>query len=306
MPGLGYVQVAEMHLGKRFIPVTPVEYRSPDGCPQCGGGDDSDRLRLFLAGNSNPRVWCRRCGYLLYLDTLDAHNKLSEEEIERFKQELQKRREDEKKKQEDAIKKINASIDHLKYFNNMGNHLEAIEYWYGEGVNSESVNKYKLGYCDSCPTAPYSASYTIPVTRNGKLYNIRHRLVTPNGHGKYRPHMSGLPIMLFNADDLDVESKFGFVLEGEKKTIVIRQKTGIPSVGIMGMSSFSSGWVRSFGNWEQVYVCLDPDADKRAMEIVKLFNGRGRMVTLPVKADDFFVKYNGTVSDFEKFVGMAA
>lgn len=305
MNGLEMVALAERHFGKRFVQVGSNEYRSPDGCPQCGYSDDTDRFRLFLAGKSSPRVWCRKCGYLVFLDTLEKHNEFSEEEMKQFKLELQKRELEEKEKKENAIRQINSCTDHISYYNAMGDHLEAIEYWNREGIGSESINKYKLGYCEQCPTAQYSASYTIPVTYNERLYNIRHRLVSPNGHGKYRPHMAGLPNMLFNADDLNVESKFGLLLEGEKKTIVVKQETGIPSVGIMGMSSFSSGWVKRFDNWEKTYICLDPDADNRAEQIASLFNGKGKIVTLPTKADDFFVVYGGTVHSFRKFLGMA-
>ncbi len=304
---LEYVAIAESHFGVRFVPVTRGEFRSVDGCPWCkdgGNSGDGDRFRLFVGGRSSPRVWCRQCNGRLFLDTLEQHKKLSDEEIAELNETIKARRKEEKEKQVQALQQIARIEDHLAYHENLNNHPGAIDYWRSEGLNDRSIERYQVGWCPSCPTAPYSSSYTIPVMYHEQLYNIRHRLAEPNGSGKYRPHLPGLPVMLYNADDLDKESDFGLLLEGEKKSMVVTQETGFANVGIMGMASFSPGWVQKFGRWGVVFVTLDPDADDRAYDIAKMFGGRGRVVSLPVKADDFFVKHGGTMRNFIKFLNM--
>jgi len=304
---LEYVGIAEQHYGIRFVPVSANEYRSLDGCPFCkdgGRGGDGDRFRLFTTGRSGPRVWCRQCGQVVFLNTLNGQRTMSDEEVAILKANIEKRREEERQKKADALALIGKSVDHIRYHEELKRHQAALDYWKGEGVNDKTIEKRLLGYCDSCPTAPHSASYTIPVLYHSKLFNIRHRLASPNGSGKYRPHMAGLPVMLYNADDLDAKSKFGLVLEGEKKSMVVSQETGFLNVGIMGMASFLPSWVEKFGNWEYVYIILDPDAEDRAENIARLFGGKGVVVTLPVKADDFFVRYGGTRNNFAKFMNM--
>lgn len=304
---LEYVAMAQSHFGLRFVRVTNAEYRSLDGCPWCndgGKGGDGDRFRLFTTGRSGPRVWCRQCGGRMFLDTLEEHQSMSTEEIAKLQVELESRREEEKQKQARALASIGSVTDHLIYHENLQTHPAAIDYWRSEGIHTKTINRHQLGWCPACPTAPYSPSYTMPVTYHDTLFNIRHRLASPNGKGKYRPHMKGLPAMLYNADDLDIESNFGLLLEGEKKSMVVTQETGFRNVGIMGMESFSPGWVQKFSNWGVVFVTLDPDADKRAYSIAKMFGDRGRVVTLPVKADDFFVKHGGTMRDFVGYINM--
>jgi hypothetical protein len=305
---LEYVAIAEQHFGMRFVRVTNSEYRSMDGCPWCkdgGKSGDGDRFKLFTTGRSGPRVWCRQCDGRMFLDTLDEHKKLSDEEIEQLNAVLKARREEEKQEQQTALETIMRVQDHIGYNGNLKTNQDALDYWHKEGINDKAIARHMLGWCPACPTAPYSPSYTMPVMYQGRLFNIRHRLEKPNGSGKYRPHMKGLPVMLYNADDLDRESEFGFLLEGEKKSIVVSQETGYPNVGIMGMSSFSPSWVTKFSKWGVVFVALDPDADERAYSIAKMFGSKGAIVTLPVKADDFFVRHGGTMSDFARYTNMA-
>lgn len=305
---LEYVAIAESHFGIRFVPVTNSEYRSMDGCPWChdgGSGGDGDRFRLFTIGRSGPRVWCRQCGSVVFLDTLAEHKTLSEDEIAELNQAIRQRRAEEEEKKKLALEKIKTVNDHILYHENLKQNDAALDYWHREGLNDRSISRHTLGWCESCPTAPYSSSYTMPVLYHGQLYNIRHRLAEPNGSGKYRPHMPGLPSMLFNADDLDRESEFGLLLEGEKKSMVVTQQTGFPNVAIMGMSNFAPSWTTKFSKWGVVFVTLDPDADDKALSIAKMFGGKGRVVNLPVKADDFFVRSGGTMKDFVGFMNTA-
>lgn len=264
---------------------------------------ETDRFRLFLTGKTGPRVWCRNCGFMAWMDRPEDIKAFSAEDLAALELEMAKRKtaEDEEKKR--ALELIGKSVDHINYHNNLSAHPDALAYWLESGISEQTVNDRQLGYCPVCPTATYSASYTIPVMYRKKLFNIRHRLITPNGHGKYRPHMRDLPVMLYNADDLDHESIIGLVLEGEKKSIVVSQNTGISNVAIMGKAGFSHTWVEKFRLWEKVIVLLDPDADDRAEQIAGMFKN-GYVVTLPSKADDFFLN-GGTAEDFAYYLNWA-
>lgn len=297
-----YVAIAEAFFKTTFRKATASEYYSTDGCPKCGHGGkaDTDRFRLMLNGKSGPRVWCRQCNFMAFLDSLEGVEidmaEVRLRNIERRQEELERRL--------DALEQMHKSRDHLIYHQNLLNNPERLNYWLREGIRTPTIERYQLGYCPSCPTAPFSPSHTIPVMYNGSLYNIRHRLIEPNGSGKYRPHMTGLPTMLFNADYLTEKSSFGLLLEGEKKAMVVTQETGLPNTAIMGMAAFQNGWVSKFDNWGKVIVALDPDAEGRAVQIGEMFGKRALIASLPVKADDFFVLGGGR-DDFVRYLSMA-
>jgi hypothetical protein len=174
-----------------------------------------------------------------------------------------------------------------------------------EGMSPDTVYRYKLGYCHSCPTMPGYASYTIPVMFSGKLYNIRHRIAKPPNGGKYRPHMAGLPAMIFNADDLLADSDQILILEGEKKSMVVGQETGLANIATMGKQSFKPGWAGKLKTFRLIYVCYDPDAKEQAVQTAQLFGTRGRVVDLPFKADEFFFLHDGTAEDFRYYMQQA-
>lgn len=303
------VSIAERHFNKGFVKVTEGEYRSTGGCPWCGDGNKgsaSDRFRLILDGGSGPRVWCRKCDGFEFLDALDRVEDIDRRlaAVERRQSELEQKQ----KEHDDRLQKLEimqASIDHITYYNNMGDHLESLNYWTSEGMRPETINERLLGYCPKCPTAPFTDSMTIPVLYRGKPWNIRHRLLHPNGSGKYRPHMPGLPTMLFNADDLHRIEDYILILEGEKKSIIVSQETNLPNVAIMGMASFQQSWTSKFEKYKNIYIALDPDAENRAVSIAKLFKGKAKVVSLPLKADDFFVLAGGKPSDFKDYISWA-
>ena len=190
-----------------------------------------------------------------------------------------------------AIERIHRCTDHVGYYHNLLNHPEAVEYWMMQGMKQHTIDRYQLGYCDECRTdyPDLRPSYTIPVVSNGHLWNIRHRLVGAVG-SKYRPHMKGLPNVLFNADDLRSGENSIMIVEGEKKSLSATQQ-GWTNVGIMGKQGFKPEWASKFKQFKRVVVALDPDAEDRAIEIAGLFKGRGYVAELPEKLDDMLNPY---------------
>lgn len=295
------IQFVESRFGIQLRRAGRSEWAGP--CPWCGG---TDRFHVWERGN----YWCRpapgHCGRSGWLDELDGARQLTPDELRDLRIAELERKVQEHERRLSALEKMHASTDHLTYHANLEHHVKAVDYWLEEGINPDTIAAYKLGYCPSCPTAPGYASYTIPVMYQGKLYNIRHRLANPPATGgKYRPHMAGLPAMIFNADHIDRDEPAILILEGEKKSIVVSQETEIPNIATMGAQSFKRGWAAKLDKFSTVYVCFDPDAETKAAEVASYFGARGRLVQLPFKADDFFVRYGGTASDFQHFVDLA-
>ena len=295
------VAFVESKFGIRMRRAGREEWAGP--CPWCGG---TDRFHVWTKGN----FWCRpapgHCGKSGWLDELDGMKPLTtEERLEQRVAELE-RKQAEQDRRLSALEKMHESTDHLIYHRNLDANDQARAYWWSEGILQPTVEARLLGYCPICPTAPTHDSYTIPVLCRGKLYNIRHRLCRPNDGGKYRPHVAGLPGMIYNADDLDrSDTDHILILEGEKKSIVISQETGIANIATMGAQSFKPGWAAKLDRFSRVYVCYDPDATTKSAEVADYFGTRGRVMELPVKADDFFTRHSGTKRDFLYYLNTA-
>jgi len=283
------------------------EYYSLTGCPFCGDsgkGNKSDRFRIFLDGS--PRYWCRQCGERGFLDSLEKQDPLTPEEkrlrhIE-AEQRRQARRQVEAEHRLTALEQMHKCKDHLAYHQALDE--RALEYWWTEGMTTETIDRYMLGYCASCPTFRESPSYTIPIVNRGELENIRHRIIRPNGTGKYRPHRAGLGLSLFNVDLLDQAKERILLVEGEKKSLVVAQ-SGFPNVGITGKRSFKGEWLDWFIHVRTVYVVLDPDATESAYRLAALFGQRGRVVEMPCKIDDAIVHHRASANDIEMFLKWA-
>jgi hypothetical protein len=296
------VYYIESKFGVQLRRVGRTEWAGP--CPWCGG---QDRFRMWERGN----YWCRpgpgHCGRAGWLDELDSDSKpLTPQELTDLRLAALERQVADHEQRLSALEVMHACTDHLTYHANLDSHAAAVDYWLSEGMTVQTIMDRQLGYCPDCPTARGHDSYTIPVICGEKLYNIRHRLCTPPERGgKYRPHMAGLPSMLFNADDLTAETDSLLVLEGEKKSLVVSQETGLANVATMGATSFKPEWAGKLRRFGTVNVCYDPDAREKALAVARLFQGRGRLVSLPVKADDYFVRYGGTAAQFAHYLRTA-
>lgn len=268
------------------------EYSS--ACPFCNQG--VDRFRFWPeVGN----FWCRRCearGFVTEASSLT----FSQEQYDAWKRAEQQRQQAERREQLSILDRIAQSSKADLYHEQMTDR----SYWYRQGLSDVTIDRFKLGYSPACPTYPDSPSWTIPIYYQSRLYNIRHRLANPNGCGKYRPEMAGLPPAIFNADVLNGPEWMIVLVEGEVKSLVLGQ-FGFHAVGIPGANSFKPKWGKLFKDTQIVYIALDPGAEKEAGEIGAILSSQGiqvRVCSLPVKPDDFFVKYHGSNQDFFRFL----
>jgi len=297
MAGLDPVAYIETTFGIALKKVGRNEWAGP--CPWCGG---NDRFHVWERGN----YWCRpgsgHCGAEGWVDKLAGKESPTPEQRLEWRIAKLEQQQHEQAERLSRLEQMHRCTDHLRYHVDLTE--QAREYWWREGITDESIDKYLLGWCSRCPTYRQSGSYTIPIINHGKLENIRHRLADPNGGGKYRPHISGLGIQLFNADLLDGEYDKIIVTEGEKKAIVLTQ-TGFPTVGITGKRAFKREWLGWFDGARTVYILLDPDAQESANKLGMLFNGKARVANLPVKADDMIVRYGAGSADIEAVLRLA-
>jgi len=266
-------------------------------CPKCGGVD------RFLLWVDRQNFWCRQCGYEGFLDAQGDVEPTSDQDKLKWEVEQLKRRVAEHDRRINALEEMHRCTDHLRYHNEMT--TGQMEYWLDEGMTVDTIVRYQLGYCPRCPTDKEGRpSYTIPVRdRDGQLCNIRHRLAGVTSD-KYRPHRSGLGAQLFNSQFTTQPTSSIIITEGEKKSIILAQE-GFANVGIMGKTNFMKSWLPWFDDFGRIYVALDPDADRDGSKLAAAFDGRGYTVNLPVKADDFFVRYGGDRNDFEQYLKWA-
>ena len=298
MPVTNPIQFAESHWHIQLKRASGDEYVGP--CPQCVGGVDR-----FHVWEQKQNFWCRQCGYAGFLDSLGNATKMTTEQMVEWRLRQLERENLEKEKRLSALERMHNSKDHLRYHFDMT--TDQMVYWLEEGMTVDTIMEYQLGWCPRCPTdCDQRPSYTIPVfDRDGStLINIRHRLIGGDSGDKYRPHAAGLGAQLFNARLTNEPAESIIVAEGEKKSICLDQ-WGFLNVGIMGKRSFKREWMDWLESFQTVYVALDPDAQESAARLAGMFGGRGRVVTLPVKADDFFTIYEGTRDDFKSFVNVA-
>ena len=261
------------------------EYVGP--CPWCSADDDG-----FHVWDDAGNYWCRQCERKGWVNDDKDRQPSEAEKLARRVAELE-RKQQEHERRLSQLEKMAQCKDHLAYHNALD--ARAMEYWFGEGIYEETIKRYLLGYCESCPTCRSSPSHTIPVINRGKLENIRHRLVEPQG-GKYRPHLSGLGNPLFNVDLLDQATERIVIVEGEKKSIVLAQ-AGFPNVGITGKRAFKKSWIPWFANVREIVIALDPDATESAYKLAGMLGERARVAVTPVKIDDAIVRYGAGADD---------
>jgi len=293
------VATIESRFGISLKRVSGDEYAGP--CPWCGG---DNRFRVWQdKGNYYCRPGPGHCGKQGFIDQIDGVKPPTDQEVlERRVAELE-RQQRELERRTTALEQMHRCTDHLAYHHFLEENPQYMEYWLREGITTESIKRYRLGYCASCPTYRASPSYTIPFVNRGELVNIRHRLAFPNGTGKYRPHMAGLGNSLFNVDLLDQASRQVIVCEGEKKSIVLGQYD-YHNVGICGKRAFKREWLAWFDHVQDIVVALDPDATESAYKLAAMFGKRARVVAFPYKVDDMIVQ-GATRHDIEAFVKWA-
>lgn len=305
-------------LARRWANLPDIYQRGPHEwssslCPQCGSGNHQhgtgDRFRMFDDGK--PRCYCRHCGYTDFADSDNRTFVVTDEMKRQWLEERERREREELQRTQHALELLRKERAYIEWHNMI--RQCGRNWWHSKGVSDYMIDLLKLGYCAS-KTVWYgdhqqcvTATATIPVFGPGwELMNVRHRLINPpEPNDKYRPDRAGLPASLYLTNPNDKPAGECILIEGEIKSIVVYDRIEPDRMYIVGLPGKSPSFklLDSLSECDRVHIILDPDATDRAYSIAEyLGKKRARIISLPVKADDFFTLYGGTVSDFESAI----
>lgn len=165
--------------------------------------------------------------------------------------------------------------------------------WAREGFSSDDCQFWQFGYTPNC--MGLGSALVIPVFYRGDLMCIKYRLLERD-KDKYR---SEGPSHLFHLDALDTQDEV-WLVEGEKKAAYLTLR-GFPAIGLPGVGTFKDEWFPAFAG-KRIYIALDPPVNPYSVDYPAALSviADVRLVYLPVKPDDFFLRYGGTPSQLEE------
>jgi hypothetical protein len=194
---------------------------------------------------------------------------------------------------ERALANLRAEEAWLRWHKEMGEPEK--DAWLARGVPLSWQAFWRLGYQHQKPLGSEltSDTLTIPVFGNDwKLLNVKHRILEPNGTGKYRYEISGQGSPLFLTDpNYPLQGKV-IVIEGEIKAMVLCATLADQSLRIVGLpgKSPSSDAVKGLLSADEVLYIADPgasdDMTKLAASMPKV---PARLIESPLKLDDAIV-----------------
>lgn len=281
---------------------SPTEWAS--ACPECGG---EDRFVVWTDREyPHWRYMCRRCnpdgGWI---DELVP--KLKEEyqrmtPAERAKQAADRAAEQERRLSEEIeraqrlLRELQEARAWLKYHQQQTDYSRRL--WESWGIPEYWQDYWKLGYEPSRTIYAGGLDYTTPTmtipvfeAQTWECVNVRHRLLKPpKPNDKYRPERSGLPAALFIAEPDRAIAGRTLLVEGEKKAMVSFITADDPELQVIGIPGKTPNrdLLGRLADCDPVYICLDPDADPKAIALT-LGVERCRIMELPDKIDDLMI-----------------
>lgn len=298
-------------------------------CPECGtfrhdpSSGTPDRFTMWPEGNgSAARGWCRQCEHFEWAD--GNKNPPSPAKIK----EIQKAREQEIEIEQAKLKHRLDTFMANQLWKFYHDEMTDRERWLWEksGIPSPYQDLWSLGFMEQYPSSHFdSSALTIPHFDVGwKASNMQYRLLQPpKPEDKYR-FTQGLPHSLWLPEpDKDLTGTC-ILCEGMKKAavtfieVVVKPNNQKFRVVSVPSKKPAKALYPLLSEFDRIYVVMDPDAYKQSRDkkgrriepaiynMVKEINGPAvNLVTLPTKADDFFVKYGGTNRDFMSFINQA-
>lgn len=287
------------------------EYSST--CPRCGGsihpnGEWPNRFIMWVHSKvtGGPLGLCRRCNYKWWPGKDQAADdwRPDAEEIARRAKAAEEALQREIKRAQAALDELREARRWLEYHATLEQNSKARQLWRRRGVPDWWQDWWKVGY--AAQTRWSSPSLTIPVWQHGwQVQNIKHRLLQPNGKGKYRNEQSGVPAAPFFCDP-DTDRGPLFLAEGEIKAMVTFVTLDSDKIQVAGLPSATPGaeMLATLDNYEPIWLCLDPDAN--ADKVARALGPeRVRIVTIPAKIDDAINAGALTKDDIRRYCRMA-
>jgi hypothetical protein len=170
----------------------------------------------------------------------------------------------------------------------------ALDAWKREGFEYEDCLVWRFGFTPDL--WGMGAALVIPNFYRDELMSIKYRLLTRD-KDKYRSEGAA---HLFNRDGLDAERDV-ILVEGEKKAALLTNK-GLNAVGLPGVGNFKDEWLPAFAG-KRLTLALDDGINPYTLDYPRQLAhvvDELRLMFLPVKPDDFFYRYGGTVEQFRE------
>ena len=262
---------------------SPNEYAS--ACPKCGG---KDRFVMWIKSETTggPFAKCvRHCDFQWWPEMDNDWRPTAEEIAERMRA-SELRLQQEIKIAQDTLQELREAQLWMDYHENLTKPTRQL--WMSRGLTDWWQDWWKLGATNT--------TLTIPIWGNGwQVNNIKHRVLEPNGTGKYYQEKKGVPAASFICDP---DRTFGplFVCEGEIKAMVTFATIDATTIQVAGIpiATPSQDMVDLFAEYDPVYLCPDPDTfaqngknETQVERLISLFgNHQVRVVQLPDKIDD--------------------
>lgn len=278
---------------------TPLTYHTSDQatgpCPMCDrldGDGGEDRLVCFEDGG----WFCRGCKRQQetnpnrkYTGWWSNDNRTPERVEERKREKLERTKE--------AYSRMHTCQDWIAYSQAVNSDQALMFHWLEQGLQENTVLRWGLGYCTETPCDEQKRpSLTIPVFFQGKLFDIRHRIIGAEGNEKYRSHLPGVVPIYFNLDGIKGGQQV-YVVEGEKKAMVLMQEGFSPCLAYPGINfiQYLAPLLKREGSKDQEFILLpDPGSVMKVEQAVYPLRREGYICSIvdPIeKPDDMVLEY---------------
>lgn len=150
---------------------------------------------------------------------------------------------------------------------------EALPFLECRGLDEAVARKYRLGVVQRPCSGheSYAGRLAIPYLSRSGVVTIRFRCLDPHdckeaSCPKYLG-LRGVKPTLYNTEALFAASSVIAITEGELDAVVITEYTGIPAVGIQGVSAWNDVFARTLNDFDKVLIVGDgDDAGKNMVE----------------------------------------
>jgi len=274
-------------------------------CPRCGDGNHigpGHPDRFVMWDRPRARGWCRQCGFFEFAEDMPVETVAMKLERNRLERKFDKRHDEEIERNRERMK------DYWRGYHDAMNDM-AREMWREAGIPDSQQDWWQLGYNPEYKGKDFvSPALTIPFFHRKKFITMQSRLLKPpKPNDKYR-FLRGLPATVFLPDKDSMPSGSTVLVEGAKKAMVVWLHMGHKVDTVIGLpnKNVNQRAIDFLKDCDPVYIMLDPDAEQNAIDgAAEIGLDRARIVTVPVKPDDFIVKYRATGEDLWGFVNHA-
>ena len=260
-------------------------------CPACLGSVHSDGElpnRCVWFFDDKPLGYCFQCGKTFWPDKTPDWEPPTAEELAGWQREREQEQEARLRSAQTALANLRSTELWVQY-NSMMSERER-QWWRSRGIPDSFQNVWGFGWCHDRNAA------SIPLFGpDYNLLNIKYRLMDES-KGKYRPHLAGLPAVMWLADpDVSMENHI-VACEGEVKAAVSYVTLDDPKACIVGLPGLnpSQSIIDTLAQADRVTLILDPDSDtpgdngwSAAGKLVKAVGrDKTRLLVPPAKVDD--------------------